>query len=546
LTKNLLPIEAIAAKLKLTDAMYERRGPVSAKLSLELLKDEVSPRFSGGKLGKLILVTATSPTTSGEGKTVTSIGLVQGLEHIGESAILASREPSLGPVFGMKGGAAGGGRSQVEPAAKINLHLHGDFHAITSAHNLLAALIDSHMFHGNELDLDPDKVTWPRTLDMNDRALRSISVSVTAADKKQRDGSNRASGFLITAASEIMAILSLAGGREDLRARLARIVIGQNRKGEPVTAGQLRATGPMMALLAEALLPNLVQTTEGTPAMVHCGPFANIAHGTSSVVSQQMGLRLADYVVNETGFASDLGFEKYMDLVMPSSGIQPAAAVLVTTVQSVKSQGEGSLEAGLKNLEKHIGIVRGFHLPAVVAINRFPNDTEAELTQLKEFCEARGAAFALSEAFTKGGEGAAALARKVIETIAANPEPKLETTYSADDSAEEKITKVAQKIYGADGVEFSDKARANLQRFADWGFGKLPVCIAKTQYSLSDDPKKMGAPTGWTLQVTDVALSAGAGFLVVISGAMMLMPGLPKASRALDIDVDADGEIVGM
>jgi formate--tetrahydrofolate ligase len=546
LTKNLLPIEAIAAKLKLTDAMYERRGPVSAKLSLELLKDEVSPRFSGGKLGKLILVTATSPTTSGEGKTVTSIGLVQGLEHIGESAILASREPSLGPVFGMKGGAAGGGRSQVEPAAKINLHLHGDFHAITSAHNLLAALIDSHMFHGNELDLDPDKVTWPRTLDMNDRALRSIIVSVTAADKKQRDGSNRASGFLITAASEIMAILSLASGREDLRARLARIVIGQNRKGEPVTAGQLRATGPMMALLAEALLPNLVQTTEGTPAMVHCGPFANIAHGTSSVVSQQMGLRLADYVVNETGFASDLGFEKYMDLVMPSSGIQPAAAVLVTTVQSVKSQGEGSLEAGLKNLEKHIGIVRGFHLPAVVAINRFPNDTEAELTQLKEFCEARGAAFALSEAFTKGGEGAAALARKVIETIAANPEPKLETTYSAEDSAEEKITKVAQKIYGADGVEFSDKARANLQRFADWGFGKLPVCIAKTQYSLSDDPKKMGAPTGWTLQVTDVALSAGAGFLVVISGAMMLMPGLPKASRALDIDVDADGEIVGM
>jgi formate--tetrahydrofolate ligase len=546
LTKNLLPIEAIAAKLKLTDAMYERRGPVSAKLSLELLKDEVSPRFSGGKLGKLILVTATSPTTSGEGKTVTSIGLVQGLEHIGESAILASREPSLGPVFGMKGGAAGGGRSQVEPAAKINLHLHGDFHAITSAHNLLAALIDSHMFHGNELDLDPDKVTWPRTLDMNDRALRSIIVSVTAADKKQRDGSNRASGFLITAASEIMAILSLASGREDLRARLARIVIGQNRKGEPVTAGQLRATGPMMALLAEALLPNLVQTTEGTPAMVHCGPFANIAHGTSSVVSQQMGLRLADYVVNETGFASDLGFEKYMDLVMPSSGIQPAAAVLVTTVQSVKSQGQGSLEAGLKNLEKHIGIVRGFHLPAVVAINRFPNDTEAELTQLKEFCEARGAAFALSEAFTKGGEGAAALARKVVETIAANPEPKLETTYSAEDSAEEQITKVAQKIYGADGVEFSDKARANLQRFADWGFGKLPVCIAKTQYSLSDDPKKMGAPTGWTLQVTDVALSAGAGFLVVISGAMMLMPGLPKASRALDIDVDADGEIVGM
>ena len=536
--KNLLAIEEIAAKLSLSETQYERRSPISAKLSLDLLQ---KPRR-----GKLILVTATTPTTSGEGKTVTSIGLVQGLEKIGKSAILASREPSLGPVFGMKGGAAGGGQSQVEPADKINLHFHGDFHAITSAHNLLSALIDSHLFHGNDLDLDPAAITWPRTLDMNDRALRSVIVSVTPPDKRQRDGGNRPSGFLITAASEIMAILSLASGRQDLRARLSRIVIGQNRSGEPVTAADLRAIGPMMALLSEALLPNLVQTTEGTPAMVHCGPFANIAHGTSSVISQQIGLRLADYVVNETGFASDLGFEKYMDLVMPSSGIKPAAAVLVTTVQSVRSQGEGDLERGFANLEKHIGIVRGFNLPVVVAINRFPKDTEPELNQLKEFCEARGASFALSEAFAKGGEGAAALAHKVVEAIDANPDPALTTTYTAADSVVEKIAKVAQKIYGAADIELSDQARVNLARFERWGFGHLPVCIAKTQYSLTDDPKQMGAPIGWTLHVTDVALSAGAGFLVVISGSMMLMPGLPKASRALDIDVDENGEIIGM
>jgi formate--tetrahydrofolate ligase len=545
-TKSLLPIEVIAAKLNLTEELYEKRSPVSAKLSLDLLTDA---RFARG--GRLVLVTATTPTVSGEGKTVTSIGLVQGLEKIGKRAVLSSREPSLGPVFGMKGGAAGGGSSQVEPAEKINLHFHGDFHAITSAHNLLAALIDSHLFHGNELDLDPAGITWPRTLDMNDRALRNVTVGVskstaTGSDKKQRDGSNRASGFLITAASEIMAILSLAAGREDLRLRLARIVVGQNRRGEPVRASELGAVGPMMALLSEALEPNLVQTTEGTPAMVHCGPFANIAHGTSSVVSQRMGLRMADYVVNETGFASDLGFEKYMDLVSPMSGIRPAAAVLVTTVQSVKQQGEGDLARGVANLEKHIGIVRGFGLPAVVAINRFPNDTEAELETLRAFCEERGAAFALSEAYAKGGEGAAALARKVVEVIEANPEPKLATTYGAGDSAEEKIAKVARGIYGAEGIELSEKAQESLARYVRWGFGELPICVAKTQYSLSDDPKKMGAPTGWTLKVTDISLSAGAGFLVVISGAMMLMPGLPKMSRAMGIDVDEHGEIVGM
>jgi formate--tetrahydrofolate ligase len=541
LTKHLLPIEAIAAKLDLPEALYERRSAISAKLSLDLLDDPALNRQ-----GKLILVTATTPTVSGEGKTVTSIGLVQGLERIGKRAIITSREPSLGPVFGMKGGAAGGGRSQVEPADKINLHFHGDFHAITSAHNLLSALIDSHLFHGNELNLDPAAITWPRALDMNDRALRSITVSVTPADKRQRDGSNRSSGFLITAASEIMAILSLTESREDLRARLARIVIGADRSGEPVTAGDLGATGPMMALLAEAVQPNLVQTTEGTPALVHCGPFANIAHGTSSVISQKMGLKLADYVVNETGFASDLGFAKYMDLVMPSSGIRPALAVLVTTAQSVRNQGEGSLVAGFANLAKHIAIVRGFRLPVVVAINRFPQDTEEDLAALKEFCEANGASFALSEAFAKGGEGAADLARKVVEVLEANPHVEPSTTYQSSDSARKKIASVARNIYGADAVEFTPQAEENLARFARWGFGELPVCIAKTQYSLSDNPKLMGAPTGWTLHITDVALSAGAGFLVVISGAMMLMPGLPKTSRALAIDVDSNGEITGM
>ncbi len=546
---TLQPIEAIAAKLNILESAYERRSPISAKLNLKLLNRN-GGKSDAGKLGKLILVTATTPTTSGEGKTVTSIGLAQGLEHIGERAIITSREPSLGPVFGMKGGAAGGGQSQIEPAAKINLHFHGDMHAITSAHNLLAALIDTHLFHGNELNLDPEGITWPRTLDMNDRALRRILVSVTAPNvdplKPQRDGSNRPSGFVITAASEIMAILALSKDREDLRKRLHAVVIGSNRSGDPVRAGDLGAVGAMMALLTEAIEPNLVQTTEGTPATVHCGPFANIAHGTSSVISQQMGVQLADYVVNETGFASDLGFEKYMDLVMPSAGIKPALAVLVTTVQSVRTQGDGDLERGFANLAKHIGIVRGFHLPAVVAINRFPKDTDEELQQIEAFCKAQGAEFALSEAFAKGGEGAAALARKVVEVIQANPDPGIVTTYEASDSVVEKIAKVVKKIYGGEGVELSDKANESLARIERWGYGHLPVCIAKTQYSLSDDPKRKGAPTGWTLHVSDISLSAGAGFLVVTSGSMVLMPGLPKLSRALDVDVDAEGNITGV
>ncbi len=544
-TPDLLPVEAVAARLRLPERYLERLSRHTGKISLDLLADPAFP-----PRGKLILVTATTPTVSGEGKTVTAIGLTQGLAHLGQKAIITSREPSLGPVFGMKGGAAGGGLSQVEPADRINLHFHGDFHAISSAHNLLAALIDAHLFHGNELGLDPAAITWPRALDMNDRALRRVTLSVTPPPsdpaKPPRDGANRSSEFLITAASEIMAILALASGRDDLRARLDRIVIGADRAGRPVTAGQMAATGPMMALLADAILPNLAQTTDGTPALVHCGPFANIAHGTSSVLSQQMGLRLADFVVNETGFASDLGFEKYMDIVSPVSGIRPSAAVLVTTAQSVRTQGEGELERGFGNLQRHIGIVRSFGLPIVVAINRFPQDSEAELDQLRTFCEQEGAAFALSEAYSKGGEGAAELARTVLKVLDGNPQPELTTTYQPAATAVEKIEAVARRIYGASGVEFSDAARASLDRFARWGFGDLPVCIAKTQYSFTDDPKRSGAPTGWTLHVKDVSLSAGAGFLVVISGAMMLMPGLPRSSRAMAIDVDERGEIVGM
>lgn len=537
MTDSLLPISAIARKLELPEAAYEPIGRYGAKLNLDLLRDDAFP-----PRGKFILVTATTPTTSGEGKTVTSIGLAQGLTHIGRKAIVTSREPSLGPVFGMKGGAAGGGHSQVEPSQKINLHFHGDFHAITSAHNLLAALIDSHLFFGNALDLDPASITWPRALDMNDRALRRVVVGIGS----KGDAADRATGFVITAASEIMAILGLATSREDLRRRLSSIVIGATRAGRAVTAGELDATGPMLALLNDAFLPNLVQTTEGTPAFVHTGPFANIAHGTSSVVSQQMALRLADYVVNECGFAADLGAEKYFDIVMRVGGIRPAASVLVTTVQSLRAQGEGDLEAGFANLRHHVNTLRCYGVPVLVAINRFPSDTDAELAAIATECEALGVGSANVEAFTRGGEGAADLAEKVVALIDAHPLPDVQPIYTLDASPEEKLHAIAVKIYGADGVELSELAKAKLARYADWGFASLPVCIAKTQYSLSDDAKKPGAPRGWTLRITDVSLSAGAGFIVAIAGNMMLMPGLPRESRALSIDVNENGEITGI
>jgi formate--tetrahydrofolate ligase len=537
----LLPIEEIAKKLSLSPSHYESIGKYGAKLNLELLDDAAFP-----VRGKLILVTATTPTAHGEGKTVVAIGLAQALERIGRKSIVTSREPSLGPVFGLKGGAAGGGLSQVEPSQKINLHFHGDFHAITAAHNLLAALVDSHIFHGNELDLDPEQVTWPRALDVNDRALRRVTVAVSPKDKAARDGADRETGFVITAASEIMAILGLASSRADLRRRLDSIVVGISRAGRPVTAADLGATGSMMALLNEALLPNLVQTTEGTPAFVHTGPFANIAHGTSSVLSQQMALRLADYVVNEAGFAADLGAEKYFDIVMRSSGIEPAVAVLVTTVQSLRGQGEGSLESGLPNLEHHVGTLRRYGVPVVVAINRFPSDTQGELEVIATECRRLSVPCSFVEAFAKGGLGAVGLAEKVACLVEENHLPGVRSIYSLEETPEEKINKIATLVYGASGVELSELAQEKLARFAEWGFGRLPVCIAKTQYSLTDDPHRLGAPTGWTLKVRDVQLSAGAGFLVAVAGNMMLMPGLPKAPRALAIDVDADGNITGV
>jgi formate--tetrahydrofolate ligase len=533
----MLPIVEVARKLALSPEQYELLGTYGAKLKLDLLGDPAFP-----VRGKFILVTATTPTTSGEGKTVVSIGLAQGLERIGRKAIVTSREPSLGPVFGLKGGAAGGGLSQVEPSQKINLHFHGDFHAITSAHNLLAALVDSHLFHGNQLDLDPAQISWPRALDMNDRALRRIAVALGS----KGDGANRETGFVITAASEVMAILGLSSGRADLRRRLDAIIVGVTRSGRPVTAAEIGATGAMMALLNDAILPNLVQTTEGTPALVHTGPFGNIAHGTSSILSQQMALRLADYVVNEAGFAADLGAEKYFDIVMGVSGIRPAVAVLVVTVQSLRAQGEGNLEAGFANLAHHIRTLRGYGAPIVVAINHFPADQSAELDAIAAECGRQSVACALVDAFSKGGQGTLDLAEKVVATIEANPSPDVRPVYSLDDPLEEKIRKVATQVYGAAEIALCDEARAGLKRFTEWGFAHLPVCIAKTQYSLSDNPKLMGAPAGWTLKVTDVSLSAGAGFVVAVAGNMMLMPGLPRAPRALSIDVDDEGNIVGV
>ena len=537
MSQGLLPIRAVARKLDIPDEYFEQVAPYGAKIRLEFLSN---PAYT--RRGKLILVTATTPTASGEGKTVTAIGLTQALALLGKKVVITSREPSLGPVFGIKGGATGGGLSRIEPSAKINLHFHGDFHAITSAHNLLAALIDAHLFHGNDWNLDPDRISWPRALDMNDRALRQIAISLDS----KRDGGGRRTGFVITAASEIMAIVALAQDRKDLRRRLGFIVIGMTRNGKPVRALDLEATGGMMALLADAILPNLVQTTDGTPALVHAGPFGNIAHGTSSVICQQMGLKLADYVVNEAGFAADLGAEKYMDIVTRETCNPPSAAVLVTTVQSIRNQGEGDLERGLPHLGRHIQILRGFGLPIVAAVNRFPDDSSADLLRLEEYCKEHGISSARSEAFAKGGPGARELAEKVIQLIDENPAPVVRLAYELEDPIAEKIRNVAQKIYGADDVTFSEEARLKLKTFSEWGFANLPVCIAKTQYSLTDDPKVLGAPTGWILRVTDATLSAGAGFIVAICGNTMLMPGLPKRSRAFEIDVDESGEVIGV
>jgi formate--tetrahydrofolate ligase len=533
------PITDVAARLGLTPDLLEPYGHAIAKIRLEALE-----RFPERR-GKLILVTAITPTTSGEGKTVNTIGLTQGLVKLGHNAVAALREPSLGPVFGMKGGATGGGKASLEPIDRINLHFTGDFHAITSAHNLLAALIDTHLHFGNDLRIDSKEILWPRCMDMNDRALRRIATGLGGRES----GPARETGFVITAASEIMAILALAEGRADLRKRLGRIVIGFNYDGKPVTAADLKAVGPMMLLLNDALMPNLVQTSEGAPAIVHCGPFANIAHGTSSVLAQRLGLHLADYVVNETGFAADLGAEKFFDIVMPMCGHVPSAAAVIVTVKALRAQGgaaDGPIDLGFPNLARHVDNLRRWGVTPVIALNRFPGDSEDALDQVLKFCRTLGVEAALSEGYTKGGDGMTDLASKIV-AAAAGSDPKLvKPTYSSGQTLAEKITAVATTVYGATRVSFKPAAKSRLEKLEALGYGKLPVCIAKTQYSFTDDPKQFGAPVGWTLTISDVSLSAGAGFVVAIAGAMMLMPGLGKVPQAQKLDVDDRGRAIGM
>jgi formate--tetrahydrofolate ligase len=533
------PITEIAAALGIPEDLVEPFGRYTAKLRLELLD-----RFPKRR-GKLILVTAITPTTSGEGKTVNTIGLTQGLVKLGHNAVAALREPSLGPVFGMKGGATGGGKASVEPLDKINLHFNGDFHAITAAHNLLAALIDTHLHFGNDLRLDPKEILWPRAMDMNDRALRRLATGLGGRDS----GPARETGFVITAASEIMAILTLAESRADLRRRLSRIVVGFSYDGKAVTAEDLKAVGPMMVLLNEAILPNLVQTTEGAPAIVHGGPFANIAHGTSSVLAQRLSLHMADYVVNETGFAADLGAEKFFDIVMPMTGHVPSVAVVIVTLKALRAQGgapDGPVASGFPNLARHLRNLQRWGVPPVIALNRFPGDTDEDLQKVLDYCTEVGADAALAEGYAKGGDGMTTLATKVVKAAADTDLRRVKPIYTNDLPLEAKITTVATQVYGAKGVTFKPAARGRLKKFEELGYGNLPVCIAKTQYSFTDDPKAMGAPSDWTLTISDVTLSAGAGFVVAIAGAMMLMPGLGKVPQAHKLDVDDEGRVLGM
>ena len=481
-----------------------------------------------------------TPTAHGEGKTVTTIGLAQSIRSLGRTAIATVRQPSMGPVFGLKGGATGGGKAQVTPSEMVNLHFTGDFHAIASAHNLLSALIDAHVFHGNELDIDPDQIVWPRTLDVNDRALRRITVC-----EGKSNGTPHPGQFVITAASEVMAIFALASSYEDLRRRLSNIIVGFKRSGEPVRATDLKGIGGMMVLLRDALLPNLAQTGDGTPCLIHAGPFANIAHGTASVLSQRLALAHAEYVVNEAGFGADLGAEKYFDIVMPSSGLKPSAAVVVATVRAVVMQGEGRLSAGLANLGRHLDIVRGFHVPAVVAINRFPSDTETDLALVRDYCLERGVECGLSEVFERGAQGGLDVARKAMaaaDSGKADPQP----LYTPEMPLEQKVETIARRVYGAEGVRFSDAARVKLDRFTALGFGRFAVCVAKTPMSFTDDAKRLGAPVGWTLPVTDLVVSAGAEFVVAIAGTTVRMPGLGKLPQAFKMDLGPDGELIGI
>jgi formate--tetrahydrofolate ligase len=538
----MLPINQIAAKLGLSDDDLEPYGRYTAKIRLSRLPAPGVPAK-----GKLVLVTAITPTIHGEGKTVVSIGLAQGIEKFGKLSIVTLREPSLGPVFGIKGGATGGGRSQVQPSDKINLHFNGDKHAVASAHNLLAAMIDAHLFHGNELRIDPDNIFWPRAVDMNDRALRHVKIGLGG----KADGVPRDSSFVITAASEVMAILALANSRDDFARRLGEMTVAFNRDGRAVRTKDLQATGAMMILLKETIMPNLVQTSEHTPALIHAGPFGNIAHGTSSVIAQRIALQLADYVVNEAGFGADLGAEKFLDIVMPASGLKPSAAVLIATVRGIRHQSQNDEnpaagKAGLENLAKHIENLRKFHLPTVVALNRFPGDTDEDLRIVKTFCAQIGVECAVVDVFDKGGDGAIDLAEKVVAAADKAEPDNIQPLYSVKLGLEDKISRVATEIYGARSVNFAPAARRKLEQFSNLNFGQLPVCMAKTQYSLSDDPKKLGAPKDWILTVTDVHLASGAGFIVVVAGNMMLMPGLPKSPQALRMNLNEDGTIAGL
>ena len=497
-------------------------------------------------------MTAINPTPAGEGKTTMNVGLSMGLNKIGKKTITALREPSLGPVFGVKGGAAGGGYAQVVPMEDINLHFTGDFHAITSAHNLLAAMLDNHLHQGNALDIDPKKVVWRRVLDMNDRSLRNVIVGLGG----KPDGFVRQTGFDITVASEIMAILCLATSVSDLKERLSKMVVAYNKSGEVVTAGDLEATGAMALLLKDAIQPNLVQTLENTPAFIHGGPFANIAHGCNSVMATKVGLKLADYVVTEAGFGADLGAEKFFDIKARFAGLNPSAAVIVATIRALKMNGGvpktelaaenlQALEAGIANLERHIENVNKFGVPAVVAINKFPTDTEAEISLLKEKLAAKGIDVVLAEVFSKGGDGAIELANKVVEICETKPS-NFAPLYDVDATIEEKLTTIASEIYRADGVEFTAEAKKQIKQIADLGLDKMPICMAKTQYSFSDDPKLLGAPTGFNITVREVRVNAGAGFIVALTGNIMTMPGLPKVPAANGMDITESGEIVGL
>ena len=540
-------IRDVAANVGIMEEELEFYGKYKAKLS-----DEVWERIKDRPDGKLVLVTAINPTPAGEGKTTTTVGLGQALAKLDKKAIIALREPSLGPCFGIKGGAAGGGYAQVVPMEDLNLHFTGDFHAITSANNLLAAMLDNHIQQGNALKIDPRQVIWKRCLDMNDRNLRNIVVGLGS----KMDGMVREDHFVITVASEIMAILCLAEDIRDLKERLGKIIVAYNFSGDPVTAEDLQATGAMTALLKDAIKPNLIQTLEHTPALVHGGPFANIAHGCNSVRATRMALKLSDITVTEAGFGADLGAEKFLDIKCRKAGFKPDAVVLVATVRALKYNGGvaredlskenlDALAKGIVNLEKHIENIQKYDVPVVVTLNSFVTDTEAENEYIRSFCEKKGCEFALSEVWEKGGEGGIALAEKVLHTLE-NKESHFHTLYPDELSLEEKIETISREIYGADGVVFEPAAKKQLAKITELGFGSLPVCMAKNQYSLSDDAKKLGCPKDFDIHIREVYVSAGAGFVVALTGAIMTMPGLPKVPAANGIDVSEEGAITGL